>query len=96
MAVYKQLTVILIGLFIGLVAISIFAFVPSKSDKAKYTITSENGKTYYADTFRIYGKGVMFDSGGLNIKGGDFSDMKTDMAGSGIIISVLNIFIFNI
>jgi hypothetical protein len=61
MAVYKELTVILIGLFIGVVAISIFAFVPSKSDKAKYTITSENGKTYYADTFRVYGRGVMFD-----------------------------------
>ena len=61
MAVYKQLMVILIGLIIGVVAISIFAFVPSKSDKAKYTIISENGKTYYSNTFRIYGKGVMFD-----------------------------------
>jgi hypothetical protein len=61
MAVYKQLTVIFIGLIIAVTAISIFAFVPSKSDKAKYTITSENGKTYYANTFRIYGKGVMFD-----------------------------------
>jgi hypothetical protein len=61
MAVYKELMVILIGLFIGVVSISIFAFVPSKSDKAKYTITSENGKTYYANTFRMYGKGVIFD-----------------------------------
>lgn len=61
MAVYKQLMVILIGLFIGVVSISIVAFVPSKSDKAKYTITSENGKTYYANTFRVYGRGVMFD-----------------------------------
>ena len=61
MAVYKQLMVILIGLIIGVVAISISAFIPNKSDKAKYIITSENGKTYYANTFRLYGKGVMFD-----------------------------------
>jgi len=61
MAVYKQLTVIFIGLIIAVTAIGIFAFVPSKSDKAKYTITSENGKTYYANTFRVYGRGVMFD-----------------------------------
>jgi hypothetical protein len=39
----------------------IAAFVPNKSDKAKYIITSENGKTYYANTFRVYGRGVMFD-----------------------------------
>jgi hypothetical protein len=61
MAVYKQLMVIFIGLIIAVTAIGIFAFVPRASDKAKYTITSENGKTYYADTFRVYGRGVMFD-----------------------------------
>lgn len=61
MAVYKQLTLIFIALIIAVIAIGILSFVPSKSDKAKYTITSENGKTYYANTFRIYGKGVMFD-----------------------------------
>jgi hypothetical protein len=61
MAVYKQLTLIFIALIIAVTAIGILSFVPSKSDKARYTITSENGKTYYADTFRIYGKGVMFD-----------------------------------
>jgi len=32
----------------------------------------------------LIGKGVMFDSGGLSIKTGDFSDMKTDMTGSAI------------
>ena len=50
-----------IGLVVGITAISISAFIPKKSDKAKYTITSEKGKTYYANTFRLYGKGVMFD-----------------------------------
>jgi hypothetical protein len=61
MVAHKQVIAMFIGLVVGIVAISVLAFVPSKSDKAKYTITSENGKTYYADTFRIYGKGVMFD-----------------------------------
>ena len=45
-------------IFIG-VGVSV-AFITSK-EKAKYTIVSENGKTYYANSFRIYNKGVMFD-----------------------------------
>ena len=61
MVVYKQLIGIFIAIIISVIAMGIAAFVPSKSDKAKYTITSENGKTYYANTFRIYGKGVIFD-----------------------------------
>jgi hypothetical protein len=61
MVAHKQIIAMFIGLVVGLAAIGILSFVPSKSDKAKYTITSENGKTYYANTFRIYGKGVMFD-----------------------------------
>jgi leucyl aminopeptidase len=39
----------------------------------------------------LIGKGVMFDSGGLNIKNGDFSDMKTDMAGSAIVYGTLKL-----
>lgn len=39
----------------------------------------------------LIGKGVMFDSGGLNIKGGDFSDMKTDMAGSAIVYGTIKL-----
>jgi hypothetical protein len=61
MVAYKQFITMCIGLVVGVIAIGIFAFVPRKSDKAKYTITSENGKTYYANTFRVYGRGVMFD-----------------------------------
>jgi len=37
------------------------------------------------------GKGVMFDSGGLNIKGGDFSDMKNDMNGSAIVYGLMKL-----
>ena len=61
MVAHKQVIAMFIGLVVGITAISISAFIPKKSDKAKYTITSENGKTYYANTFRLYGKGVMFD-----------------------------------
>jgi len=39
----------------------------------------------------LVGKGVMFDSGGLDVKYGDFSDMKTDMAGSGIVYGVIKL-----
>jgi hypothetical protein len=61
MAVYKQIIGIFIAIIISVIAMGIAAFVPNKSDKAKYIITSENGKTYYANTFRVYGRGVMFD-----------------------------------
>ncbi len=39
----------------------------------------------------LVGKGVMFDSGGYNIKMGDFYDMKEDMAGSAIMYGVINL-----
>ena len=39
----------------------------------------------------LIGKGVMFDSGGLNLKTGDFSDMKTDMAGSAIVYGTIKL-----
>jgi leucyl aminopeptidase len=43
----------------------------------------------------LIGKGVCFDSGGMNLKIGDFSDMKIDMTGSALIISVLNLLVKN-
>jgi len=39
----------------------------------------------------LIGKGVMFDSGGYNIKGGDFSDMKEDKAGSAIVYGIFKL-----
>jgi hypothetical protein len=42
--------------FIGIVG----AIVPAKSDHALYTIISENGKTYYSNEFRVYGRGIVF------------------------------------
>ena len=37
----------------------------------------------------LVGKGVMFDSGGYNLKRGDFADMKTDMGGAAIIFETM-------
>jgi len=39
----------------------------------------------------LIGKGVMFDSGGYNLKGGDFSDMKNDMTGSAIVFGIFKL-----
>lgn len=44
----------------SMVAALTFA-IPGKKDKAKYEITSENGKRYYANSFRVYGRGIVFD-----------------------------------
>ncbi len=39
----------------------------------------------------LVGKGVMFDAGGYNLKLGDFSDMKNDMAGTAVIYGVFKL-----
>ena len=41
------------------------------------------------DNICLVGKGVMFDTGGLNIKFDQFYDMKEDMAGSAIVYAVI-------
>lgn len=33
----------------------------TKRDNANYTIISGNDRTYYADTFRMIGRGIIFD-----------------------------------
>ena len=35
------------------------------------------------------GKGVTFDTGGISLKNGDFSDMKTDMTGAAVIFGII-------
>lgn len=46
-------------------------------------INPKNKNVYFV------GKAITYDSGGMNIKGDDMCDMKTDMAGSAILVSVL-------
>lgn len=38
----------------------------TSSTKEKYTIISKNG-TYHTETFRMYGKGVVFQADGKNV-----------------------------
>jgi len=45
-----------------------------------------NYKTIY-----LVGKGITYDSGGMNLKPRNLNHMKTDMTGSAIVISVLNL-----
>jgi leucyl aminopeptidase len=46
-------------------------------------------------TIALIGKGVMFDSGGYNIKKGNMNYMKTDMAGSAIIYGIFKLLSHN-
>lgn len=53
---------VLLLLPLAIMLVILFASTTSKSEKqAKYQITSENGKRYYANGFRIYGRGIIFD-----------------------------------
>jgi leucyl aminopeptidase len=47
------------------------------------------GSSSSSDNICLVGKGVMFDTGGLNIKVDKFYDMKEDMAGSAIVYGVI-------
>lgn len=48
-----------------------------------------NGLTKDKDNICLVGKGVMFDTGGINLKTKNFYDMKTDMTGSAIVLGVI-------
>ncbi len=48
-----------------------------------------NDKSKNADNICLVGKGVMFDSGGLNLKPKDMYEMKIDMAGSATVYGVI-------
>jgi len=61
MATFKSLFAIFGALVVMSMVAALSFAIPGKTDKAKYTITSENGKRYYANQFRIYGKGIVFD-----------------------------------
>ncbi len=61
MTTFKNILAGLGALLIASIVVALTFAIPGKSDKAKYEITSENGKRYYANSFRIYGKGIMFD-----------------------------------
>ncbi len=57
--------------------------------KAKLVILEYNPENITDPAIYLVGKGVMFDTGGINLKHGDFSDMKTDMAGTAIVYGIM-------
>ncbi len=57
--VFKKSTPIII--FAVVATLTLLSFIMNREPKATYKITSENGKTYYSNTFRIYGRGIVFD-----------------------------------
>jgi leucyl aminopeptidase len=49
-------------------------------------------KSSSKEKLALVGKGITFDSGGINVKGGDhMQDMKMDMAGAAIVLSVFSV-----
>ena len=61
MATFKSLFAIFGALVVMSMVAALSFAIPGKTDKAKYEITSENGKRYYANSFRVYGRGIVFD-----------------------------------
>ena len=61
MVTFKSVLAMFGALVIVSIVVAVSFAVPGKKDKAKYEITSENGKRYYTNQFRLYGKGVVFD-----------------------------------
>jgi hypothetical protein len=61
MATFKSGLAIFGALVVMSMAAALAFAIPGKTDKAKYEITSENGKRYYANSFRVYGRGIVFD-----------------------------------
>ncbi len=49
----------------------------------------DSSSSIASDNICLVGKGVMFDTGGINIKFDQFYDMKEDMAGSAIVYAVI-------
>lgn len=57
---FKYLAKLIVGSAI-VVAFLLWVSKDTKRDNATYTIVSGNDRTYYAQTFRMVGKGIMFD-----------------------------------
>jgi hypothetical protein len=53
-------TFVVTFIIVTTLATIIGAVIPSKSDDATYIVITENGKTYYTNEFRIWGKGIVF------------------------------------
>jgi hypothetical protein len=61
MEISEKTSLKLAGLTLVIAIILVLVTRNEKKDNANYEIRSGNGKTYYADTFRMVGRGLMFD-----------------------------------
>lgn len=62
----------------------------AKWQSSKVAKNSATQSLSHSDTICLVGKGIMYDTGGLNIKPGDYmQEMKSDMAGAATMASVL-------
>lgn len=66
--------------------------VAQGSEKEPYTVIMEWSPEEDGETIAIAGKGVCFDSGGLNIKSSasNIADMKDDMSGAAVVLGVMH------
>jgi leucyl aminopeptidase len=65
--------------------------VAAGSDNTPRMVVLEYGSRGAKQTVALVGKGVTFDSGGLNIKtGASIADMKSDMAGAAVVAATLS------
>jgi len=53
-------TFVVTFIIVTTLATIIGAIIPSPADNATYIVITENGKTYYTNEFRIWGKGIVF------------------------------------
>jgi len=65
---------------------------PAYCVKMEYkNLPKKDNKSSSQQPIVFIGKGVMFDTGGYSIKGGDFSDMKNDMNGSAVVYGLMKL-----
>ncbi len=55
----------------------------------EYNKNNKNNKDKKDKPLLLIGKGVTFDTGGISLKSGDFSDMKTDMTGAAVVYGII-------
>ncbi|MFA6430826.1 MAG: leucyl aminopeptidase [Candidatus Margulisiibacteriota bacterium] len=71
---------------------AIWAIAKGSKEPPKVVILKYNGAGANAETIAIIGKGITFDSGGINIKPSkNLWEMKTDMAGAAAVIETMGI-----
>jgi leucyl aminopeptidase len=74
----------------GILAINSGSSKPSRLIEILYYKNTKNSEDIKNNPVVLVGKGVIFDSGGLNLKRGDFRDMKSDKTGAIYVYGLLN------